>query len=86
MPAEVGGHPNFVRPNLELVWILLNSTYSSMLIRACLTWGRKTNIYSSKIQPPVWIPAHPDLIIVWVYSHLVWTYLQIPLKIPCQWI
>ena len=84
MLAQVGGHPNSVRSNSELVWILPNSTFSSMRIRACLTWGRKTNIYSSKIPPPAWIPARPDLIIVWVYAHLVWAYLQIPLKIPCS--
>ena len=84
MLAQVGGHPNSVRPNSELVWILLNSTFSSMRTCACLTWGRKSNIYSSKIQPPAWISARPDLIIVWVYAHLVWTVLQIPLKIPCS--
>ena len=84
MLAQVGGHPNSVRPDSELVWILLNSTYLSMWICACLTWGRKNNIYSSKIQLPAWISARPDLTIVWVYAHLVWTYLQIPLKIPCS--
>ena len=42
MLAQVGGHPNSVRPDSELVWILLNSTYLSMWICACLTWGAKT--------------------------------------------